>query len=621
MSSSAAPQEKPNVIFILVDDMGWADSSVYGSTYYESPALERLAQSSVRFTDAYSASPLCSPARASLLSGQYPARHGMTTAWGHTALRDDPEYQEKGVPRTSRYLLPTSKRYLDPEQYTLAEAFQDAGYRTGFIGKWHMGLDEKFWPDKQGFEHSFHGAPDAGPPSYFSPYRFQRGNVTNGPDGEYITDRATDEAIAFMEEKSDKPFFLCLWHWGVHGPWQGKEELIEYYKNRKDPTGRHQSPTMAAMLRSVDDSLADILDYLEESGQADNTIIVFTSDNGGKDDRSVPGESVPITSNEPLRSGKGTVFQGGSRVPLLISWPGVIDDAQVSTEPVTGVDMYPTLLEMCNIGLPEQQTLDGVSLAPLLQGGGIDREAIYCYFPENFGERSPAGAWVRMGDWVLVEVFYQTDLWPEQYELYNLAEDSGEYHNLAVEEPERVRKMAAMLREHYMSPPGVRPKPNPDFSPELLPVDGWIGATRNDSLSLSGDGAVELKGSGISTRNLPRVTGPLKVSFRVRSGSAGQGRFYWSDRSDWVFNRERSTEFSVEGDSDWQTCEIPFEVSAELIGIRIDFPRSKETVEIDDILLSRENGEVLDRWAFDGKRARPTTWMVERWPYNFQSYE
>ncbi|AKJ64587.1 sulfatase [Kiritimatiella glycovorans] len=597
-----AQEDAPNVLFFLVDDMGWTDSSVYGSTFYPTPAMERLAESSVRFVNAYSASPLCSPSRASIMSGQYPARHGMTTAWGHTPQReDDPDYQREHVPVGSEYLLPYSRRVLELDQYTLAEAFRDAGYRTGFVGKWHMGLAPEYWPEEQGFESTFHGAPDPGPPSYFSPYRFRAGNVTDGPEGEYLTDRATDEALGFLRSRDDRPFFLCLWHWGVHGPFQAKEDLIEYYRNHPDPRGVQKSPTYAAMIHSVDESLGDILDYLEEAGLDENTIIVFTSDNGGVEWKGVKADGgVPATSNAPLKKGKGTIFEGGSRVPAMIRWPGVADRERVSEAVITGVDYYPTLLEMCGIAKHPDQTIDGVSLVPTLKAGTPpDREAIYCFFPHNFGERSPAGCWVRMGDWKLIENFYVSDLHPDRYQLYNLEADLGETENLAEQYPERTRQMARMLKDHYRTLCDRPPIPNPDYDPSLLPVAGWNGADRHSGWPETDAGTLIVTGRGISTRGLPRETGSLALRWTARSSREGQGRFFWSDRSDWQFRRERSTEFRLQGDGRRHDYIMDFEVGDELIGVRIDVPRGEDPVVMEEIELLDGKGRVLRRWDFE----------------------
>lgn len=472
----AQAQERPNVIFFLVDDMGWADSSVYGSTFYETPAMERLAQSSVRFVNGYSASALCSPSRASIMSGQYPARHGLTTAWGHLPVDPDlPVYQD-GNPN-SPVLLPNSKFCLDPAQYTLGELFRDNGYRTGFVGKWHMGVAPEHWPEQQGFEFTFHGAPDAGPRSYFSPYQFKAGSVADGPAGEYLTDRATDEALGFIRQADARPFFLCLWHWAVHGPWNAKRELIAHFKERPDPRGIQSSPTMAAMLKSMDESLGRLLDHLEATGLDKNTIIVFTSDNGGVVKKGPAGEpGIPSTSNAPLRNGKASLFEGGSRVPLLIRWPGVTDQGRTSDAVATGVDFYPTLRDICGLKPKQEQILDGASLVPVLKGGTLAREAVFHFFPWSFSPWSPAGAWVRQGDWKLIEVFNPSSAFPEPYELYNLKDDVGEKNNLAQAHPEQVAALKALLQRHYRETGALLPAPNPDHNGKLP----QIGKPRNE---------------------------------------------------------------------------------------------------------------------------------------------
>jgi len=482
-AQTPAQTEKPNVIFFLVDDLGWSDSSVYGSTFYQTPAMERLAKSGVRFMNAYSASTLCSPSRASIMSGQYPARHGLTSAWGHMPVdRNMPLYQD---PKYNRFqnsspfwpvLLPNSKQLLELEQYTLGELFRDNGYRTGFVGKWHMGVEPEYWPDQQGFEFTFKGAPDAGPPSYFSPYRFRAGNVTDGPEGEFLTDRATKEAFRFIHQEDDRPFFLCLWHWAVHDPFQAKQELIEHYKKNPDPRGIHQSPTMAAMIHSMDESLGELLDELERTGLDKNTILIFTSDNGGVIKKAVKEEpGIPATSNYPLRNGKASQFEGGTRVPLIIRWPGVADREKVSEEIVTGVDFYPTLLEMCGLKLKQEQILDGISMVPALTGGKLERDAIFHFFPFTFGPWSPAGAWVRQGDWKLIEVFNPTSAFPDSFELYNLKEDLAETTNLAAKHPERVDALKKLLQRHYQETGARMPIPNPDYNGKLQ----QIGAPRN----------------------------------------------------------------------------------------------------------------------------------------------
>ena len=275
-STTSAEAQRPNIILFLVDDMGWTDCGAYGSQYYETPNVDRLAAGSMRFTQAY-AHPLCSPSRASILTGQEEARHGITSAHGH--LEPEPwgpqVYQENPSPNQP-FLLPKSRRYLDPEAVTLAEALKGAGYRTAHLGKWHLGLTQPHWPEAHGFETTFHCAPDPGPPgsTYFSPHgvypdghptgKRRVGNVTDGPEGEHIADRLAQEAIRFMTAHKDEPFFLNLWTYPVHGPWEAKEEDILYFKRKRDPSGRHTNPVMGAMLKSMDDSLGQVLKALDD---------------------------------------------------------------------------------------------------------------------------------------------------------------------------------------------------------------------------------------------------------------------------------------------------------------------------------------------------------------------
>lgn len=629
LSSSAWTDSRPNVVFFLVDDMGWMDSSVYGSTFYKTPAMERLAKSSVRFTNAYSASPLCSPSRASIMSGQVPARHGMTTAWGHLPIDPDlPEYQKARA--SSPVLLPNSKRVLELEQYTLAEAFRDNGYRTGFIGKWHLGVDPAYWPDRQGFEFAFHGAPDAGPPwpqGYFSPYGFAAGTVTDGPVGEYITDRATDEALDFIHNDDGRPFFLCLWHWGVHGPWQAKAKLIEYYIQHPDPTGRQKSTIMAAMLQSMDESLGRLLDDLEERGLDKNTIIVFTSDNGGVVKKRVGNPSspvidegknpqpkplfmtckpqVPVTSNAPLRNGKASLFEGGTRVPALIRWPGVTDRGRVDGTPIMGIDYYPTLVEMCGLKMKQPQIIDGVSLVPLLKGGALERDTLFCYFPHSFGKWSPAGAWVRQGNWKLIEVFDPSPYFPAPFELYNLRDDIGETNNLVDQYPERVAAMKKLIQKHFRDTHARTPIPNPGFNgikpvaaSKALNIQGWKASGPGNIQTLE-NGALEVDARGIYTTQLPRAKGALKVRVRAKIFTPSVGSIFWDGGDEKHFGSDRKVTVRLTADGAWHDVEIDFTAAAPLSRLRIDLGSGqRRRVEIEWIQLYTADGSRLKQWTF-----------------------
>jgi arylsulfatase A-like enzyme len=474
----AAP-EKPNVILFLVDDMGWMDSSAYGSTYYETPNMERLAAQGMRFTDAY-ATPLCSPTRASILTGKHSARHGVTRASGDRATPPaSPCNSEAGRP--SRLICPESRRHLDPSEYTLAEALRDAGYRTGHFGKWHLGTQRPSWPDRAGFGVAFHGVPDDGPPRYFSPYGFSRQSFRDGPPGEYITDRLTDEALRFVAESGDRPFFLNLWHYGVHAPWGHKPEYTRVFASKTDPRGKQGNPIMASMLKSIDDSLGRILDQLEELGLAERTIVVLYSDNGGNthsnsredsprldaasgDARSallrdwrVWAGGLPPTNNAPLRDGKARLYEGGIRVPLIVAWPGVVPGGSTSDAVVGPIDLYPTLLELIGVPLPEMQTMDGRSFAPVLNGTGeLRREAYFTWFP-HFAP----GVAVRRGDWKLIRRFAPTPEYPSGFELFDLREDLGETRNLADAMPEKVRELDRLIDEFVRETGARAPEPNP----------------------------------------------------------------------------------------------------------------------------------------------------------------
>jgi arylsulfatase A-like enzyme len=263
IAAAAETGQKPNVLFFLVDDMGWMDTTVYGSQYYDTPNMDRLARRGMMFTDAYAASPLCSPTRASIMTGKYPARLGITAPVCH--LPPDPNWTlfPPTAPAMLKVICPNSRRFLPLEEYTLAEALRDGGYRTGHFGKWHLGVTPDHWPEKQGFQVAIHGKPDAGPVSYISPYGFKDGTLKDGPPGEYLTDRLTDEALKFIEANRGRPFFCNLWHHSVHAPWGHKEEITKRYLDRKDPRGKQDNPVMCSMLKSVDESLGRILDKLE----------------------------------------------------------------------------------------------------------------------------------------------------------------------------------------------------------------------------------------------------------------------------------------------------------------------------------------------------------------------
>ena len=429
----------PNVIFFLIDDFGWTDLGCFGSDLYETPNLDRLARQGTKFTSAYSACTVCSPTRAALMTGKYPARLHLTD-WiaGHKA-------------KNPKLLIPDWTQYLPREEVTVAEALKEAGYVTCHVGKWHLGNQEQGWPDKHGFDHNLGGYERGQPPSYFSPYKIP--TLKDGPPGEYLTDREADEAVRFLEANRDRPFFLYVPHYAVHTPLQAKKELIEHYQKKIKSGLRHTNATYAAMVHSMDEAVGRILKALEQLKIADRTAVFFTSDNGGL---------LRSTNNPPLRAGKGSAYEGGVRVPLIVRWPGVTPQGSVCAEPVITVDYYPTLLQMAGAkGDPRHNAaVDGESLVPLLKDpkARLKRDAIYWHYPHYHpGGATPYGA-VRAGDWRLVE-FYE-DM---HVELYNLKDDVGEKNDLAGQMPEKAEELRKRLHAWRKAVGAQMPTPNPDY--------------------------------------------------------------------------------------------------------------------------------------------------------------
>jgi arylsulfatase A-like enzyme len=493
-AEQAAWARLPNIIVFLADDMGWVDCGAYGSKFYETPNIDAFAKRGMRFTDAY-AQPLCSPTRASLLTGKYSARHGITSASGHMPPQP---VGYKFLPDTAtpkqKVRTPESKNYLEPSEYTLAEALRDAGYRTAHIGKWHLGLTQPYWPEQQGFETAFHCHPDPGPPgNYFSPYGVkptgepkgqQRvGTITDGPAGEYIVDRQADEAVKFIEATSNKPFFLNLWCYGVHGPWGHKEAYTKEFAAKVAPNGTQKNPIMASMMRSVDECFGKIVAAVEKRGLAENTIIVFTSDNGGNvhsntsadaearprkaanpilEDWNKWAKELPPTNNSPLRDGKGTLYEGGTRVPLVWCWPGKIAGGSTNAAVVGHIDLYPTLMELIGEKRPDQQKMDGVSYAGVLRGAdALKRDAFYNYFPHGRSPGRAGGVWVRRGDRKLIRWFGTRS--EERFELYDLKKDLGETTNLAASSPEEVMRLDRLIEGFLKETGATYPQENPAF--------------------------------------------------------------------------------------------------------------------------------------------------------------
>jgi arylsulfatase A-like enzyme len=432
----AASGKKLNFVFILADDLGWHDLSCYGSTFHESPNIDRLAAQGMRFTSAYAAAPLCSPTRASILTGKYPARLGMTHICGYRPNRQGP------------WLSPESAPELPLSEVTIAEALKTAGYVSACVGKWHLGAGP-YYPEKQGFDINIGGTRMAMPADFFYPkwkepggyYKVREGVPIEGRPGEYLTDRLTDEAIRFLEARRDSPFFLYLSHFAVHVPIQARAETIARFQ-RKAKSGPQQNAIYAAMIANLDEGVGRVMSKLEELKIADRTVVFFMSDNGGlvKED----GPDTPPTSNLPLRDGKMSLYEGGIREPMIVRWPGVVKPGSVCDVPVISTDFYPTIAEMAGIRNDPGNPADGVSLVPLLRGKNrLPRQAIYWHYPHTgYFTKVPAGvSAVRQGDYKLIE-----PLDDHEPELYNLARDIGETGNLAATMPQKTAELKAMLQ-------------------------------------------------------------------------------------------------------------------------------------------------------------------------------
>jgi arylsulfatase A len=424
LTSGKSSGEKPNIIFILADDLGWAELGCYGNKFNETPNLDKLASQGMRFTEAYASAPVCSPYRAALMTGQYTARLGITD-----------------------YLRPNDPKHLSTDYVTIAEMLGQAGYSTGIIGKWHLtgyanhGARE-ISPDLHGFDEVIVSENRGiGGGSYFHPYHFNREIEKRLPGKEYLVDRCNVEAVDFIARHKDTPFFLYLSHYAVHTRLLGKEELVAKYENKsgagKGNRAKLNNPHLAAQLESIDEGVGMIMDKLDELGITDNTILIFTSDNGGED---------RVTSNAPLRAGKSTLYEGGIREPLIVRWPKAVKPGGLCKTPTSNIDFYPTFLQLAGCRPHQSHNLDGVSILPLLKNpkAKLRRDTFYWHYPLEkphfLGGRS-AGA-IRKGNFKLIE-FFDTD----QVELYNLADDTSEKHNLAKDLPEKVAELQKLLEK------------------------------------------------------------------------------------------------------------------------------------------------------------------------------
>lgn len=422
-TATASQPDRPNIILIMADDLGWMDLHIQGNEQLDTPVLDRFAKEGLRFPNGYAASPVCTPTRAAIMTGQTPARLNITN---HAPGNPD-HVGASGLKGASW------DTYLPLETTTLAEYLREAGYATGFVGKWHLShrpgqdasgkLEPRLRPEHQGFELNIGGCRFGGPPTYFDPYRIP--NIPPRKTGEYLTDREAAESIAYIKEKRDNPFFLCWWSYGVHYPFEAPADLIEKYEKRDVPNAKY-----AAQIEALDRSVGSLLTALDEDPElSKNTLVIFTSDNGS------------FLSNAPLREGKGYLYEGGIRVPWFMRWPGKIAAGSKSQTPVISTDLFPTILELAEQELPSDVARDGTSLVPLMNGGSIERDTLYFHYPNfAFHKKNRLGCSIRSGQYKLINFFAD-----DSVELYDLDNDLAETNNLATKNPELVQELKAKL--------------------------------------------------------------------------------------------------------------------------------------------------------------------------------
>jgi arylsulfatase A-like enzyme len=455
MCGTALSAEKPNIVLIVIDDLGQRDLGCYGSTFYKTPNVDRLARQGLRFTDFYAACPVCSPTRASILTGRYPQRMNITDWIPGRPNRPD-----------QRLLQPKIRNELPLEEVTIAEALKSHGYTTAMIGKWHLG-GRGFEPQKQGFDINIGGDQTGSPRSYFAPFGNKQGMIPGlekAEAGEYLTDRLAAEAEKFIEAHKDRPFFLYLPHYAVHTPLRAKQAMIDHYKV-KPKAGSQSNPVYAAMVESMDEAVGRVLKKLDDLKLTDNTLVIFTSDNGGL--ATTEGGPTGATFNAPLREGKGFLYEGGVRVVCIMRWPGPIKPGTTTDQLACSIDFFDTILQAT--GTTSSAKRDGVSLLPIVRGEKLKQRSIYWHYPHYANQGGKPGGAVRFGDYKLIE-FYEDG----RRELFNVKKDPSESHNRTGENDTLAVELAAELA-HWRKEVGAKmPTPNPNYKPNPPGKDGSI---------------------------------------------------------------------------------------------------------------------------------------------------
>ena len=667
--AASADNQTKNIVLILADDLGWADTTLYGKTsFYETPNIERLAARGMTFSNAY-ASPICSPTRASIMTGQNPARHGMTAPAAHLAdERFEATVSERGVPDQKCTNVKSATR-LDPDLPTLGKVLHNAGYATAHFGKWHLGR-EPYSPLESGFDVDLPHWWGPGPKSsYLAPWGYANPQFKEGQLGEHIEDRMATEAVAWLKQRDrTKPFFLNYWQFSVHAPFGAKPELIEHYRNKlgasvdglAKPEVRErllsshepliglpqQSPTYAAMVHSLDDAVGSLLDALDAEGITDETVIIFYSDNGGNvhcglEETTASGEKyiTPVTSNHPLRGGKGGIHEGGVRVPAIVVWPGVTSPGSRNKTRIQAIDLYPTVLHMLGVESPKTAVIDGVNFIEALRGAEVERTPMFTYVPShgNTPHWLPPSMSVHVGNWKLIRTFYYGEAGTHDYRLYNLQDDIGESHNLAAAHPEKVQELDGLIDSYIKEVGVVLPSVNPNFDPGVFHPEkigvqagglkmppaskaslkkttgsstdqqaprkeilGWVAKNAKTSIK---DGALKVvsigKNSFVASAKIP-ARGPGVLRFRMRSPKNGKGQIQWRSKGQTSFPESGQMQSFLAEGAVWQEHEVGIEEKNGIVHLRLFMPQQKQPVEIDWIEISWQGDDEIksQRWDF-----------------------
>ncbi len=611
--SLAAENRPPNILFIMADDFGWRDLGCYGSTFHQTPNLDKLAARGVKFTQAYAANPLCSPTRSSVLTGLWPARTGITAPVCHVPQIVLDKQLAKGNPK-QRVLVAESVTRLKTDYVTLPKVLHEAGYRTGHFGKWHLGA-EPYSPLQHGFDVDWPHWPGPGPAgSYVAPWKYPANLKIESQPGEHIEDTLSGQVVKFIRENKDRPFYANYWQFSVHAPYDAKDELVAKYRQLADPKNPQRNPVYAAMVESLDAGVGRVLAALDECGIADRTIIVFFSDNGGVSWGGKGGEehksirfqadmTSPPTSNLPLRNGKASLYEGGVREPCLVVWPGVTKAGTTNDTIIQSIDWMPTLLDMAGVPKPKSLKLDGLSFASVLKGGKLDREAVFCHFPHD----TPAsgqhpGTSVRMGDWKLIRLYAGNADGSDKLELYNLRSDLGETTDRAAEQTQLVTKLNALITGFLQDTAAVVPKLNPAYQPNSAPkpapkaaepLQGWVAristaTVKEGIVTVTGQGATPFLGVGAG------VNGPASVKFRTRSANGGAGKIEIIPPKG-SSSEAKSTSFELKA-GNWQETTVNLPATGPLGILRLYLPAQTQTVDLDWVELKADNK--TRRWDF-----------------------